>query len=72
MYHLLPKLTFSSDSISLDLIVFSLDFIILSLGLLSGYSHIKGLKTPHPKEQLIKEYELKIVSKLLEDYLRKI
>ncbi len=72
MSYSLQKLSFLSDTTFLNLLIFTLGFIILSLGLLSGYSHIKDLKTPHPKEQLIKEYKLKIVSKLLEDYLRKI
>lgn len=36
------------------------------------YAQFNVLKKDHPKAYILKEYELKIVSKLIEDYLRKI
>ncbi len=71
MYYSLSNLSISINSIFISFLIFTLGFIILFVGLLCGYRHFKMLKTPHPKEQLLKEYELKIVSKLLESYLRK-
>ena len=54
------------------IVSFTLGFIILSYGLLLIYTQFNKFKKNHPKEYILKEYELKTVSKLIEDYLRKI